>query len=95
LNQEKRSISAPLRAKNEAFPFWAKSVVAQKGNMGGSDAKKFKNRVRTKVVEKESLNPAVQSVFQSVPWLLRKTQNTRPNPAINQCFKIDGTSHSR
>jgi hypothetical protein len=24
--------------------------------------------------------------LQSVPWFLRKTQNTRPNPAINEYF---------
>ena len=45
-----------------------------------------KNVVKTKAVEKKSPDLAVQSVFQSVPWLLRKTQNTRPTPAINEYF---------
>jgi hypothetical protein len=42
-----------------------------------------KNSVKIKVVELVAIYLAVFTVLQKTPWLLRKTQNKFPEPAIN------------
>jgi hypothetical protein len=71
--------SGQRKGKTLEFPFWEKGVVAKKGSWWFV----AKNMVKIKVIELAEGSLTVLTVLGTSPWLLHKTQNKFPQPAIN------------
>jgi hypothetical protein len=79
LDHPKRLNSEQGVGKTMEFPFWAGCVVAKKGSWWFIS----KNMLKIKVIEIAEGSLTVLTVWAKSPWLLHKTQNKFPQPAIN------------